>query len=370
MREILILGGYGNFGKRIAHALVISGIPVIIAGRNLEKARALAKELGALAKAEALDIENNFASALARLKPSVVINTCGPFQLKDYQVAEKCIAAGAHYIDLADGRSFVSGISALDEKAKTAGVWVISGASTVPGLSSAVLEHYKHEFREIDSLKYGISPGQKAERGLATTKGILTYVGKPLQAVHFDALPRYGWQDVYQQKYPVLGKRWMANCDIPDLDIFPVQYGIRNIRFSAGMEHILLHLGIWALSWLVRFGLPLKLENHAEFLLRASHWFDHFGSDAGGMHMVMRGKNKHDQSFERRWFIIAKNGDGPQIPCVPTIILARKLALNDLSGAGATPCVGLVTLAEYLAELLPFSIATYEESDLLPSGSK
>ncbi len=360
MNKVLILGGYGNFGKRIAHALVRSGMPVIIAGRNQQKAEALAVTLGSLAKAEMVDAEHNLAAALERLKPRVVVNTCGPFQLKKYDVAEVCIRAGIHYIDLADGREFVTGITALDVKAKTAGVTVISGASTVPGLSSAVLEHYKGEFLHIDSLIYGISPGQKAERGLATTQGILTYIGKALKPVIGDTKPRYGWQDVYRQPYPELGGRWMANCDIPDLDLLPAHYGIKNISFSAGMENTFLHLGIWCMSWLVRLGLPLHLEKHASFLLRVSHWFDHFGTVDGGMHVIMSGIGKNGQPHKRTWFIVAKDGDGPQIPCVPAIILARKLATGGSLATGAKPCVGMVTLGEYLEELKPFNIRTYE----------
>jgi hypothetical protein len=47
---------------------------------------------------------------------------------------------------------------------------------------------------------------------------------------------RYGWQDLRLQKYPELGSRLMANCDVPDLDLLPDKYGIKKIRFSAGME--------------------------------------------------------------------------------------------------------------------------------------
>jgi hypothetical protein len=287
-----------------------------------------------------------------------VVNTCGPFQLRQYTVAHACIAAKSHYIDLADGRSFVTGIIALAKEAEQAGVWVISGASTVPGLSSAVLEHYRPEFTRIDSLRFGISPGQKAERGLATTQAILTYIGKPLAPLANDKTPRYGWQDLYCQNYPALGRRWMANCDIPDLDLLPVRYGIRHIQFSAGMENPLLHLGIWGLSWLVRLGIPLNLSAHAALLLRASHWFDIFGSADGGMHVIIRGAGIDGKEHQRSWFIVALNGDGPQIPCVPAIILSRKLAAHTMPGAGATACVGLVGLEEYLAELKSFSVTT------------
>jgi predicted DCC family thiol-disulfide oxidoreductase YuxK len=34
------------------------------------------------------------------IRPRVVINTCGPFQNADYAVAQACIVAGVHYIDL------------------------------------------------------------------------------------------------------------------------------------------------------------------------------------------------------------------------------------------------------------------------------
>ena len=34
MNKILILGGYGNFGRRIAIALVKAGLPIIAAGRS------------------------------------------------------------------------------------------------------------------------------------------------------------------------------------------------------------------------------------------------------------------------------------------------------------------------------------------------
>ncbi len=365
MGDVLILGGYGNFGKRIAKALAYHKIPIVIAGRNKEKADALASQISskhsaASIKVMAMDAEINFCEHLESLKPTVVINTCGPFQNKDYKIAETCILKHINYIDLADGREFVSGITRLDQAAKAARVSVVSGASTVPGLSSAVLDYYRSEFAQIKELKFGIAPGQKAERGLATTQGILTYIGKRLKPAHGDTQSRYGWQDLYRQKYPDLGYRWMANCDIPDLDLLPARYGIGKIQFSAGMENPILHFGIFILSWLVRLNLSPSLAAHGRPLLRASHWFDIFGSNNGGMHVIIRGKGPNGRSYQRQWFIIAKNGDGPQIPCIPAILIAKKLVQNEPVKHGAYPCVGTIALAEYLNELARFSVKTYE----------
>ena len=358
LNPVLILGGYGNFGKRIATALSRHNVPVIIAGRDWNRAEALAAALQG-ARAFRLDINQDFLATLKLEKPSVVVHTCGPFQGADYSVAKACIEAGVHYVDLADGRDFVREFRGLDADAKAAGVTLISGASTVPGLSSAVLAHFRPRFSRLDRLDFGISPGQKAERGLATTRAIMSYVGRRLRP--FAGHPRaYGWQDLRHYDYPVMGKRWLANCDVPDLDLLPEAYGLRDIRFGAGLEIGALHVGLWAMSWLVRFHLPLNLVKLAKPLLAASNAFDGMGSDIGGMHMVMEGVGLDGQPLTERWSIVAKSGDGPQIPCVPAILLAKRLYENDAAlTPGARPCVGLVQLEDYLAELQRFDIATY-----------
>lgn len=361
MNKILILGGYGNFGRRISIALAKANIPIIISGRDKNKATLLLNELSLLYpknnnEISIFDIDTALKTQLEKLKPIIVIHTAGPFQTRDYSVANLCIQQKIHYIDLADGRDFVNGITSLNKKAIENKVLVISGASTVPGLSSAVLTHYINEFSEIDSLVYGITPGQKSPRGLATIKAILTYLGKPLKPYIANNHKLYGWQDIYRQDYPELGKRWMANCDVPDFDLFPKKYGIKLLRFSAGMESGFLHLGMWFTSYLIRFGLPLNLSKHAASLLTLSNLFNCSGSTDGGMHMLITGKDRFGNSKQIKWFIIAKNNDGPQIPCVPAIVLTKKLFNHTLKNRGAMPCVGMLTLKEYMDELRYFSI--------------
>ena len=365
MNKVLVLGGYGNFGKRICRALVKKGINLIIAGRDKKKATALAADLGSDFVAIAIfDAKENLGEWLSKLNPKVVINTCGPFQMADYSIAETCIEHKIHYIDLADGREFVGAITTLNQAAISANIAIISGASTVPALSSAVLERFKGEFASLEKLRFGIAPGQKAERGLATTKGILSYVGKPLKAFVGHENP-YGWQDAYIQKFPQIGARLMANCDVPDLDLLPAKYEIKSIQFSAGLELGILHFGLWGLGFLVRgfgkIGIDLDLSRFADWFYYTAKWFDKFGSDDGGMFMIMSGIGKDGQKCTRKWFIIAKNGDGPQIPTIPAIVLAQKLVEDKLRFRGAAPCVAMVTLEEYLAELKEYEISTFEE---------
>jgi hypothetical protein len=356
----LILGGYGNFGKRIAGLLTRKGVAVVIAGRDAAKAAAAAKTLPQqLTQHAAFDAKSDLARQLALLRPSVVINTCGPFQNSDYGIAETCIARAIHYIDLADGRDFVTGITTLDAAAKKQNVAVMSGASTVPALTCAVVENLAPRLREIYSLTFGIAPGQKAERGLATTQAILGYAGRKLKpCAGYET--RYGWQDLYLQAYPEIGKRWMANCDVPDLDLLPERFGIERIRFSAGMEIPAVHFGIWLLSWGVRVGLPIDLAKHAAALLKASNWLDRFGSADGGMHIILEGRDGSGRQITLKWFIVARDGDGPYIPTVPATVLARKIIAGTFVRTGAMPCMGMITLREYLDELAHLKIKTFE----------
>ena len=89
--------------------------------------------------------------------PQFAVSSLALLLEQGYEVAEACIRCGVHYIDLADGRDFVANIHRLDTAAKAAGVLVISGASTVPGLPSAVLTRYASEFVALEQIDFGIA---------------------------------------------------------------------------------------------------------------------------------------------------------------------------------------------------------------------
>ncbi|HEY6942090.1 saccharopine dehydrogenase family protein, partial [Dokdonella sp.] len=184
--RIVVLGGYGLFGARIVRALAGDGdLELVIAGRDAAKARGLGAELarsGARAgiSAVALDIEAaDVGDRLAALAPALVVHTAGPFQRRDYAVARIALALGAHYVDLADARDFVAGFGALDPEARAAGRWAVSGTSSVPGLSGAVVAALAGRFGRLDTVVTAISPGNRTPRGLATTRAILGYIGRP-----------------------------------------------------------------------------------------------------------------------------------------------------------------------------------------------
>ncbi|MCJ8298435.1 MAG: saccharopine dehydrogenase NADP-binding domain-containing protein, partial [Pseudomonadales bacterium] len=158
MKSIVVLGGYGNFGKRIVEGLATdTDLCIYVAGRNLHRAEQLCDRLqsgaNAQLKALCLDVNNSeFVSLLEAVSPFLVVHTCGPFQGQSYAVPRVCLELGAHYKDLADDRDYDCNIDQKSAAAKAKKLHFVTGASSVPGLSSAVIDHYHPQFSRIDSL--------------------------------------------------------------------------------------------------------------------------------------------------------------------------------------------------------------------------
>ncbi|GLQ86663.1 saccharopine dehydrogenase family protein [Dyella flagellata] len=364
--RVLLIGATGVFGARIAARLALDArFQLTIAGRTRGALEQLHSELGnpsvqvAVIDVEAADFENT----LRGLAPELVIHAAGPFQSQDYRVAKACLAGGCDYVDLADAREFVAGIRTLDEQARKSGRLLVSGASTVPALSSAVVDCLRGRFSQLTSIDHAISPGNRTPRGDATVAAILGYCGRRLSIWRSGRWQSgYGWLSTRRVRF-ISGPRWVGLCDVPDLTLFPQRYaGVRRVTFRAGLELRRLHFGTWLLAWLVRLGVLKHLARHAGRLRRASEWFLHAGSDEGGMIVLLQGLDAQAKPLSLKWSLHAAAGDGPHIPAMPAVILARKKADGLLKACGAMPCMGLFDLDEALAALGDYQVSSKLET--------
>jgi len=134
------------------------------------------------------------------------------------------------------------------------------------------------------------------------------------------------------------------------------------------VELSVLHLGLWALSWLPALGVIRSLEPFAGPCRAASTLLLPLGSDRGGMVVELSGAAPGAAaSLVRRWTLIAEAGDGPWIPAVPAVILARRLAAGEDLRPGAMACLGLITLEEFQAATAHLAIRTaVEEEETAP----
>jgi len=360
MHRVVILGGYGNFGTVIARRLShYSRIKVIVAGRDLSRAKSLAAKIdGEAAKLDAS--APDFQSKLKDIGAETVISTAGPFQRQDYAVPRAAIACSAHYIDIADSRAFVCGIGELDAFAKASGVLVTSGASSVPALSAAVIDHYLSEFKNLTNINYGISSSERTP-GIATVSAVLGYCGKPFERLEDGRWVRvFGWDDHSVHALPILGTRWFANCDVPDLQLFPTRYpSVRTVRFQAGTGLRATQYGTELVARLVRRGIVSDAARYSVALRLAAVALEFFGDGMSGMFVELSGTGTNNNPHHRVWELIARRNHGPAIPCMAAVVIAKKIADGHLTERGATPCVGLVDLNDYMSELQDLDISVF-----------
>jgi saccharopine dehydrogenase-like NADP-dependent oxidoreductase len=365
--RVVVLGATGNFGARICRALAFNpGIQAVAAARHPESIAADAESGGAIERAR-LDLRStSFADDLRALAPAIVVHCAGPFQGQDYRVAHAVLSAGAHYIDLADGREFVARFAdEVGSAAVTADRLAVAGASTLPALSSAVIDALAARFVRLAEIEVIIAPAQRAPRGAATLAAVLSYAGRPFRTWRQGEWhTAYGWLDVERRDLGDLGHRWSAPCDVPDLELFPNRYpGLQRIEFRAALELGVSHLALWLIARAQRAGLTIPVGQFAARLDRMAAYVDGFGTERGGMVVKLTGFGSDGAPLTIYWRLTADHNHGPEIPCMPSILLARKLAAGAIAMRGAHPCMGLLGLDEYAAEFGRWGMTTRIEED-------
>ncbi len=353
--RVVVLGASGNFGARICRAVEgTAGIELLRAGRHIPEGWTH----GGIPHAQ-LDITApGFADALSGVQPGLVIHCVGPFQGQDYRVVRATLAAGAHYLDLSDARSYVAEFArANDAQARAVNRVAISGASTLPALSSAVIDELLGRLETLDTIEIAIAPGQRAPRGVATLKSVFSYIGEPfLWLKHGRWVKAHGWQHLKRVQFD-FGRRWAGACDVPDLELLPQRYPTaRAVQFRAALEIGIQQFALWIVAALKRCGLRLPLERWAATLDHLASSMDLLGSDCGGMQVSLSGVRPGGSRHRVTWQLTAESNHGPEIPCIAAILLARRIAAGQVPQSGAYACMGFLRLADFDPEFARWSI--------------
>jgi short subunit dehydrogenase-like uncharacterized protein len=121
----LLYGATGYTGKLIAAMARDYGIRPILAGRNPGGVAAVAADLGLAHRAFPLDDAAAVAAGLDGV--SVVLHCAGPFRDTYKPMANACVAAGAHYLDITGEIDVFEGLSRMDANAQRVGVMLLPG---------------------------------------------------------------------------------------------------------------------------------------------------------------------------------------------------------------------------------------------------
>ena len=352
--SVIIVGATGVFGRRLVEQLVACDVqPLVLSGRRLSSLDALKSEIAPYAEVLVLDRLNPDLAQLEKYCGGLLIDAAGPFQNSGLQLIEACIAAGVNYIDLADARDFVARVPLLDAAAKAAGVFVISGASSTPALSHAVLDQVTKNWQGIHSIFVGITPGNRAPRGESVVRSILSFAGAPMRVFqHGGWRSVFGWGEQEYKYLPGIGRRGFVHCETPDQDLLVARYHPKSSAvFKAGLELGGMHHGLRLLAWLRLKNLPRLTP----LLLAAANVLKPFGTDKGGMLVDVKGLDATGKPTVARWNLLAEQGVGPNVPDLPALALVLR---REVLATGARAAAGEVTLQELEPHFARLGIVT------------
>lgn len=357
--KLLIIGGYGTFGGRLARLLADEArLTIIIGGRSLHKATIFANALPGPAEVLPIrfDRDADVSGQLAEISPDIVADASGPWQTygpDPYRVARAAIECGAHYLDLADGREFVCGISQLDDAARKRNVFVLSGLSTCPVLTSAAARHLSADLEEIDSVAGGIAPSPFAGMGRSVIDAIAGYAGRPITTWQEG---KSGREHTFVSKrrftirppgYLPLPPMTFSLLDVPDLELLQtLKRPVRSVWFGVSTLPAIYHALLRLLAHGVKAGLIPSLQRLGatmHFFMNHLAWGDH----RGGMFVEVRGRRRDGKKVERSWHLVAEGDTGPNVPVLAANIIIRRCLQIRMPAPGARPAKDILSLTDY-----------------------
>nr|WP_255536332.1 DUF4166 domain-containing protein [Pacificimonas pallii] len=375
--NILLVGGSGMFGRRLAELLLGEpGVHLILAGRSLDRAEAACRRLrqklpDTACTALAFDRDSASAADITAAGAGLLIDASGPFQdyTDPYRLARAAIAAGIDYIDLADARTFVTGIDALDGAAKAAGVFVRSGASTCPAITVAALADMTAGWRAVHHVRAGIAPSPRIRMGHSVIRAIAAQAGRSLPAPQGQCHALAGgWSDsVAIPGGAPLGPLSFARVDVPEYETLLQRWpGLQSVDFGVATRPAFAQFGLVLAARLVKARLLPGLEWLAVPMRIVANLF-RFGDHRGGMLVTVQGEGANGAVLAASWHLIAPGDNGPYLPAIVAAATVRALLSGQRPRNGARDGGDLVTLADCAPWLQRFGIATAIRAEIRPA---
>jgi len=379
--RVLIVGGYGTFGGRLVDLLAGEArVEILVAGRSADQAAAFCSRRNVAARLipAAFDRDGDVAEQLRVLTPDVVVDASGPFQSygeRRYALIEACIAHRVHYMDLADGSEFVAGVSAYDAAARKAGVSVLSGVSSFPVLTAAVVRSLSIGMTHITAIRGGIAPSPYAGVGKNVIRAIAAYAGRPV-GLRRGGVSTMGYPFTDNGRFTIappgklpLESTLFSLVDVPDLRALALLWPKTDeIWMGAGPVPEMLHRALIAFAWLVRWRLLRSLSPLAPlmyFVVSRLQWGEH----RGGMFVVVAGSDATQRAVKRSWHLLAEGDDGPFIPSMAIEAMIRKMLESRPPASGARAAIQELELSDYEALFANRTIFTGTRDELRADGA-
>lgn len=228
-KQLLIYGATGYSGRLMAQKARQLGLPVVLAGRSVERTKRAAESLGLPWRAVALDAPRQLDAALANI--AVVLHAAGPFIATAGAMMQACLRTGTHYLDIAGELPVFQEAERRDKQARRDGIMLMPGAGFLIVASDCLAAHVARRLPRARYLRLAMNGSDIISRGsLRSVLGIVRETVSIRRAGKLTTVP------VGQLRHPFdfgHGERWATAVSAADVVTAWHTTGIPNIAAYA-----------------------------------------------------------------------------------------------------------------------------------------
>jgi saccharopine dehydrogenase-like NADP-dependent oxidoreductase len=234
---ILIAGGYGVVGQRIAAELA-PDYPVIVAGRHLEQAKVVAAAIGHGVRGRAIDVTAG-ASIAAALEGIATVVSC--IDQPGRGLLHAAIERGLRYTDITPhlvelGRG--AAYEEIDAAARASGSRVVLGTGIVPGISNVIVRAIADSLDGADVIETSLLLSASDVTGPASFDYFLKELTMPFD-VHVSGAdrPARPFSDPRVTEFPApFGPRFAYLFPFSDQLLYPRTMGAQTVLSRLAIE--------------------------------------------------------------------------------------------------------------------------------------
>ena len=235
--SILIAGGYGVVGQRIAAELA-PGYSVIVAGRHLEHAKATAAAIGHGVRSRLIDVTVEASIAVA-LEGVATVVSC--IDQPRRSLLHAAIERGLRYTDITPHLVELGSGAAYEEigaAARASGARVVLGTGIVPGISNVIVRALSHTLGGADVIETSLLLSASDASGPASFDYFVKELTMPF-ALHVDGFdrPAQAFSDPRVIEFPSpFGPRSAYLFPFSDQVLYPRTMGAQTALTRLAME--------------------------------------------------------------------------------------------------------------------------------------
>ena len=339
MTTVVVLGATGEMGSRVCRLLRRFVPSALLVGANRSGTGHPDFPV------RRADVRDGAALRGLLRGADLVVNAVGPYRYDPAPLVAACVAERCHYADLAEDLDYLAALEreARNRAAASAGVALVGGCSTVPGLLQVLASRWRAR-PEVASIDAWLSMGTRnpVSRGLLV--GLLAPLGRP-------APGGTRWFTRTEQAETRDGRRLRFGSYPAPFPTRGLRLGARRVpvRFRVGFDRAPVTRGL-ALGAHVLGRLPAgAVERLAPLLLPAVRLVRPFGTLRGVL--IAQARDTRGAELER--VEVHARAAGLDVPALPSVWVARRLVeLGGLPGGlvGLDRVVPFESAAAWLPE--------------------